>query len=222
LDRAEAGLVEVSGMEGEPDAACCVEIRAPVDGVVLEIDMVSERPVSAGTRLLTVGDPAALEIVADLLSADAVPLAPGTRASVERWGGPPLEARLLRVEPTARTQVSALGIEEQRVDAIFEFTSPTSARAGLGHGFAVFLRVVSFEVADTLMVPLSATFRLGDQWSVFRLTDDERVERVAVSLGPRNARQVAVEAGLSEGDRVVVHPNETLTDGAAVVERTAF
>lgn len=219
LDRAEAGLVDASDHAGE--GMCCTQIIAPADGVVLDIDTVSERPVAAGTRLLSVGDPTDLQIVADLLSADAVRLPERTPATVERWGGPPLEARMLRIEPTARTEVSALGIEEQRVDVVFEFTSPLEEHSRLGHGFAVFLRVVELEVENALLVPLNATFRWGDGWAVFRATGD-RVEHVLVELGERNSRYVEVLDGLVEGDRVVEHPNEALEDGAPIVERTTF
>lgn len=217
LDRAQAALVETSDTGG----VCCEPILSPANGVVLEIETVSERPVAAGARLLTVGDPAALEIVADLLSADAVRLPTATRATVERWGGAPLEARMVRIEPTARTQVSALGIEEQRVDVVFEFVSPPEDRARLGHGFSVFLSVVEIEVDDALLVPLNATFRQGDGWAVFRVIDDA-AELVAVELGQRNARYVTVLSGVEEGDLVVEHPNEALADGALVVERATF
>jgi HlyD family secretion protein len=219
LDRARAALFDASDTAVADD--CCTQIRAPINGLVLAIDTVSERPVLAGTRLLSIGDPAELEIVADLLSSDAVRLPDGARATVERWGGPALDARLLRIEPTARTEISALGIEEHRVDAIFEFTSPPEVRSRLGHGFAVFLRIVELEKEDVLLVPLNATFRHGTGWAVFRATDDQ-VERVDVTLGDRNARFVEVLSGLAEGDRVVEHPNDALDDGALVVERATY
>ncbi len=219
LDVAKAALVDMtSDAEG---AACCVQIRAPADGVVLDIDAVSARPVVSGTRLLSVGDPTELEIVADILSTNAVRLPDGAVASVERWGGPVLQAALERIEPAASTKVSALGIEEQRVDAIFSITSPPDDRAGLGHGFAVFLRIVEYEEAVALQVPLSAAFRVGEDWAVFRAAGD-RVERVQVELGRSNGRHAVVLSGLEPGDRVVEHPSEKLTDGALFVERATF
>lgn len=217
LDRTQAALVETSDTGG----TCCEPILSPANGVVLQIETVSERPVAAGARLLSVGDPAALEIVADLLSADAVRLPAATRATIERWGGAPLEARMVRIEPTARTQISALGIEEQRVDVVFEFVSPPEDRARLGHGFSVFLSVVEIEVENALIVPLNATFRQGDGWAVFRISNGT-AELVAVELGQRNARYITVLSGVEDGDLVVEHPNETLTNGALVVERTTF
>ena len=219
LDAAKAALVEMSS--DDSGAACCVPILAPADGVVLEVDVVSARPVTAGTRLLALGDPGDLEIVADILSTNAVKLPENAKASVERWGGPVLEAQLDRIEPAASTKVSALGIEEQRVDAIFTITSPPDAFAGLGHGFAVYLRIVEFEANDVLVIPLNAAFRVGTDWAVFRAVDD-RVERVPVELGRRNGRYAVVLSGLEVGDRVVEHPSERLTDGALIVERASF
>lgn len=219
LDAARAALVDTTS---ETEAVvCCVPILAPADGVVLELVAVSARPVTTGTRLLSIGDPRDLEIVADILSSDAVRLPEGAPASVERWGGPPLEARLKRIDPAARTKVSALGIEEQRVDAIFEIVSPYEEREGLGHGFAVFLRIVEHEEPGAMLIPLSAAFRWGDGWATFRAIDD-RVEIAPLTLGRRNGRHAVVLSGLEEGDRVVEHPSGDLTDGALVVERTAF
>ncbi|MBJ3763689.1 HlyD family efflux transporter periplasmic adaptor subunit [Maribius pontilimi] len=218
LSRARAALVE----PGSPDAsvgACCVALRAPVDGVVLDIDVISARPVAMGARLATIGDPQDLEIVADLLSTDAVRLDPGALAHVERWGGAmPLEARLRRIEPKARTDISALGIEEQRVDAIFDLTSPLAARPRLGDGFSVFLRIVEWQADSTLQVPLSATFRQGDGWATFVV--ENGVARLRpVTMGRSAAQVVQVLDGLAEGTRVVTHPSDELEDGSPVVER---
>ena len=227
IEQAEGTLARARAALTGPDlpldasASCCTPILAPADGVVLSIDVISERPVTAGTRLLTIGDPSELEIVADLLSSDAVRLPSDAKASVERWGGAPLEARLKSIEPAARTKVSALGIDEQRVDAVFDLISPAADRLGLGHGFAVFLRVTEYEEQDALLLPLSAAFRIGEGWAVFR-ADGDTVTRVPVELGRRNGRFATVTSGLSESDKVVVHPSDELADGALIVERTAF
>ena len=220
VDRARA-MLSSGPVTGSEDQGCCVAILAPVNGVVLSIDTVSERPVQAGTRLLSIGDPSNLEIVADLLSSDAVRLPEKAVASVERWGGQPLQAQLVRVEPAARTKVSALGIEEQRVDAVFDLVSPAEDRTALGHEFAVFLRIVEYEEANTLLVPLSAAFRTDEGWAVFRTTGD-RVEQTPIEIGRNNGRFAAVRDGLEAGDRVVQHPSEELSDGALYVERSTF
>lgn len=219
LRRAEAALVETSG-SGE-DGMCCVSLLSPADGVVLDIDEVSARPVTAGERLLTVGDPTQIELVADLLTSDAVGLPPDARAVVERWGGAPLEARLSHVEPAARMKVSSLGIEEQRVDVVFDIITPPEQRRDLGHEFAVYLRVVTYEAENAMLVPLSAAFRIDDGWAVFRAEGD-RVARVPVEFGARNGRFAVVKSGLQPGDRIVEHPRDDLTDGALFEERTTF
>lgn len=217
LDRARAALLGPEG--GESGGDCCVALTAPADGVVLSIATISEHPVQAGAPLVTLGDPAELEIVADLLSSDAVRIAPGTRAIVERWGGPdPLEAVLTRIEPAAETRVSALGIEEQRVDVIFDIVTPVEDRHGLGHGFSVFLRVVEWEDESVLQVPLGALFRRGEGWAVFVVADGV-VEERAVTLGQRGARMTQVLEGLAAGERIVTHPSDAVADGVTVVDR---
>ncbi len=220
-DRAAAALIEPGAARGT-DGDCCIPILAPISGVVLAVDQISERPVNVGARLVSLGDPTDLEIIADLLSSDAVRLAPGAPAAVERWGGtPPLAARLRAVEPVARTKVSALGVEEQRVDARFDILSPPADRPGLGGGFAVFLRIVEWEAEDVLQVPLSALFRRGEQWHVFAASGGIARE-VEVGVGRRNNRMAEVTGGLQPGMAVVTHPNDALADGAAIVERTAL
>lgn len=219
LDGARAALVDITSETGE--GVCCVPILAPADGVVLEIDRVSARTVQSGARLLSIGDPKRLEIVADVLSADAVRLPGDALAYVDRWGGGTLTARLKRIEPAARTKVSAMGIEEQRVDAVFDIVSPPQERGALGHGFAVFLRIVEHRQADVPLVPLNAAFRTGEGWAVFRAEGDRAV-RVPVELGRRNARFAVILSGLEPGDRVIEHPSPDLTDGALIVPRTTY
>jgi HlyD family secretion protein len=221
LTRAEAALVGPAAGETD-DTECCVTLRAPSDGVVLSIATISEHPVLPGAPLLSIGDPGDLEIVADLLSSDAVRIGPGTPAIVERWGGPdPLSATLVRIEPAAETRVSALGIEEQRVDAIFAIDTPPEARPGLGHGFAVFLRVVEWQSEDALQVPLGALFRRGEDWAVFVVEEGVARER-AVALGRRGARSAQVLEGLEAGEVIVTHPSDAVADGVAVVDRAGL
>ncbi len=219
LDSALAAAIEPGG-DAEPSAdGCCVPLAAPVDGIVLAIEAISARPVAAGAPLVTIGNPADLEIVADLLSSDAVRLQVGAMADVERWGGDTtLQARLTRIEPKARTTISALGIEEQRVDALFDLTSPSQDRSALGDGFSVYLRIVEWQGEDVLQVPLSATFRNGEIWSVFVLHED-RVRLQPVTLGKRNTQFAEVTDGLTEGDMIVTHPSDDLADGVSVVAR---
>ena len=223
LERARAALIApVPEGQGSGNGDCCVRITAPIDGVVLEVDVVSERPVIMGTRLLSIGRPDDLEIVADLLSADAVRLKPGALAMVERWGGEvPLSARLRKVEPVARTKVSALGIEEQRVDALFDILTPPEDRPRLGEGFAVFLRIAEWEDAEALQVPLSALFRRDGGWAVFT-ANDGLAHLTPVEIGRRGETTAQVLGGLEAGARVITHPSDAVSDGAAIVDRAAL
>lgn len=217
LERSEAALM--GPVNGSPDAECCVDIVAPASGVVLSISTISEHPVQLGAPLLSIGDPADLEIVADLLSSDAVRVGPGTRAIVERWGGPdPLAATLVEVEPVGETRVSALGIEEQRVDVVFDITSPPDTRVGLGHGYSVFLRVVEWEADTALQVPLGSLFRRGTDWALFVVIDGIAQERV-VTLGQRGDRTAEIRDGLRPGDLIITHPGDAVVTGAAVIDR---
>ncbi len=218
LERSRAALIEPDN-QASANGVCCVDLMSPADGVVLSVVNISERPVVSGAPLVTIGDPTNLELVADLLSSDAVRLPEGARAMVERWGGDDvLEARLDRVEPAARTKISALGIEEQRVDAIFELITPLGERQGLGNGFAVFLRIVEWEAEDIIRVPLSAVFRDGEGWAVFVAEGQTAVLR-EVSLGRRNSRYAEVTGGLGEGDTVITHPGDDVADGVPIVDR---
>ncbi|SPH16779.1 Macrolide export protein MacA [Defluviimonas aquaemixtae] len=218
LQRSRAALIEPGAAAGTGER-CCVTLRAPITGTVLSVDIVSEGPVTAGTPLVSIGRIDDLEIVADLLSVDAVGLKPGDRAIVERWGGAdPLEAELRSLEPSARTKVSALGIEEQRVDAIFDISSPPEARQGLGDHYAVYLRIVIWQGEDVLQVPLSALFRRDGGWVVFR-DEDGIATLTPVTIGHRNGTAAEVTDGLAPGDRVILHPSDAIADKVPVVER---
>lgn len=228
IDMAQSTLARTRTLLQGPDTltdesrTCCLDIMAPADGRVLAVTSESARPVSTGAPLLRIGDPADLEIVADLLSSDAVRIGPGATATIDRWGGEvPLAAELTRIAPSAQTKVSALGIEEQRVDAIFDITSPPQERIALGDGFAVFLRIVEWETDDALQVPLSAIFKRGENWTVFLAIDNVVTER-AVTLGRRNSEFAQVLDGLAPGDMVVVHPNDALTSGQSIIPRSAL
>jgi HlyD family secretion protein len=158
--------------------------------------------------------------VADLLSTDAVRVKPGARAMVEQWGGEtPLDARVRRIEPAGFMKVSALGVEEQRVNVILDFVHPSAAeRAALGDGYRVEVRVVIWESADVIKVPTSALFRSGEQWAVY-VMDRDRARRTPVHLGHQTGQYAEAVSGLAEGVRVILHPGDTLADGARVRER---
>ena len=216
LQRAEARLAPV-----RPAAAGrVVNVIAPVEGVVLKRVRESETFVPTGDPLIEIGDPGQLEIVADLLSTDAVRVKAGARAFVEQWGGDtPLEARVRRIEPAGFMKISALGVEEQRVNVVLDFVEPSPpGRAALGDGYRVEVRVVIWESSSVVKVPTSALFRHGEKWVVY-VMDAGRARRTVVELGRQTGQSAEVTAGLAEGERVILHPGDTLVDGARVRER---
>jgi Membrane-fusion protein len=218
LARAKAALIEPDATENTGES-CCVALTAPISGTVLSIEQVSEHAVSVGSSLLSIGDVTDLEIEADLLSSDAVGLVIGARAMVERWGGAPaLEARLKSLAPKAETHTSSLGIEEQRVSAVFDLVTPAEDRPGLGHQYSVFLKVVEWEADDVLMMPVSAMFRDGNGWAVF-VNDGGTARQRAIGIGHQSDRMVEVLSGLQEGDQVIPHPADTISDGVSIVDR---
>jgi HlyD family secretion protein len=219
LERARATLVTPAGAETHADVCDCVAIRAPVDGSVLRILQQSEAVVAAGTPLVEIGDPRDLEIVVDLLSSDAVNVAPGQRVIIERWGGDAaLEGRVRLVEPYGFTKISALGIEEQRVNAVIDLVSPAESWSRLAHGYQVDLRIVLWEESDALVLPLLALFRDGDAWAVF-VAVDGRAELRHVTLGRRNRLEAQVQDGVAEGERVVLHPSNRVQTDVRIAER---
>ena len=197
-----------------------VGVKAPVNGVVLKRLRESETFVPAGDPLIEMGDDGQLEIVSDLLSTDAVRVRPGARAIVEQWGGETaLAARVRRVEPSGFMKISALGVEEQRVNVVLDFVelSP-SARSPLGDGYRVEVRVVVWEAPSVLRVPTSALFRHGEKWAVY-VIDHGRARRTLLELRHQTGQYAQVVSGLAEGARVILHPGDTLVDGARVRER---
>ena len=215
IDAALASLrYTASGQPGRSLEA--VPVRAPVAGRVLAIHQESAGAVESGQPLLEVGDPAGLEVVVEVLSRDAVRIAPGGRVLLERWGGEtPLEGVVRTVEPTGFTKVSALGVEEQRVRVITDLASPPEAWQRLGDGYRVEASFVVWESADALTVPASALFRRDDGWAVF-VVEGGRARERAVTSGHGSGLLTEVVAGLEEGTTVVVHPGDAISDGVRV------
>lgn len=201
---------------GPVQAGRPLPVRAPADGVVLRVAQPSEATLPAGTVLLEIGDPRRMEVVTELLTTDAVQAQPGRRAVIERWGGPPIEGRVSRVEPAAFTKVSALGIEEQRVKVLVDFDAPPEAWAVVGDGFRVTVRVVTQSVERALVVPIGAVFPFADGGvAVYRLQDG-RARLQQVELGGRNGSEAWVRSGLQAGQAVILYPPATIADGTRV------
>jgi HlyD family secretion protein len=216
---ARARLMTPAAGRARTDACDCVSVYSPVSGDVLRVVTESEGVVQSGTPLVEIGDPNKLEVVVDLLSADAVRVQPGQRAIIEAWGGPkPLEGVVRRVEPFGFTKVSALGIEEQRVNVIIDIKEPRQQWQRLGHGYRVEPRIVLWESRDVLKVPLSALFRQGQQWAVF-VEQGGRARLRPVEVGHENGLEAEVVSGLEAGERVVLHPGDRVSPGTRLQER---
>ncbi|MBI2779533.1 MAG: HlyD family efflux transporter periplasmic adaptor subunit [Gammaproteobacteria bacterium] len=203
-----------SGSSAEP-----VAVRAPVAGQVLKIPRKSEGTVAAGQPLIEIGDPHALEVEVDVLSADAVRIRPGTRVIFERWGGEGTLEGVVRVtEPAGFTKVSALGVEEQRVWIIVTFTSPREQWQRLGDGYRVEASFILWESSDILQIPASALFRDGSGWAAFAVEQGKAAKR-RVEIGQRNGLSAQVVSGINAGEQVIVHPDDRVREGVRVVAR---
>lgn len=215
LAQARSALIQAASA----GAGGVVPVRAPVSGRVLRVVKKSEGAVSAGQPLLELGDPRALEVEVDVLSADAVRLRPGTPVVLTRWGGEaPLLGEVSRVEPAGFTKVSALGVEEQRVWVIVALRSPPQQWQGLGDGYRVEASFILWQAEEVLQLPASALFRDGDNWAVFVVVNG-RAEQRQLRIGQRNGLSAQVVQGLAKGDRVIVHPDDRVAPGVAVKDR---
>jgi len=216
LAAAKALLIDPTSGAGTQPASHGIPLVAPVSGSVLRVQDESETVLAAGTPILDIGDPHTIEIVAELISEDAVRVRAGDPARITDWGGPaPLDARVRRVEPSAFTKVSALGVEEQRVNVLLDPAGPNGAWNSLADGYRVVVHITVWKTADALRVPVAALFRAGNGWAAFVLRDG-RAARTTVSVGHQNDDVAEVLAGLKAGDRVVVHPGDTVRDGVRV------
>lgn len=215
LAAARALLID-PGSAGPPTTRESIPLMAPVSGWVLRVLSESETTLQAGTPVLEIGDRGKLEVVAVLISEDAVKVRAGDAATITDWGGPvPLEARVRLVEPSGFTKISALGVEEQRVNVVLDPTRPSPQWSSLADGFRVIVHITVWSHPDVVRVPVGAMFRQGNGWAVFAVRNDRAV-RTAIAVGHANAQFAEVLAGLRPGDRVVVHPSDRVRDGARV------
>lgn len=213
----ESALAVLRSERSGNGASCCVDILAPVSGRILRVLTESEQVVQPGTPILELGDPGNIEIVVDLLSRDAVRVVEGAGATVSGWGGAPIAAHVVRVEPSATTRVSALGIEEQRVTVNLSLDGAPEGWRGLGHGFRVIARIAIWQQDDVLTIPVGALFRDGQDWATY-VVREGRVVLQRIELGERNEDYAQVLAGAGAGDRVILHPSDQVAEGVRVVE----
>jgi len=220
LEASRAALEYSAAVPDGTDEHVSVTINSPVDGRVLKVIHESEGVVSQGQPLLEIGDPRALEIEVELLSMDAVRVHEGMALRLLRWGGDqPLQGEVQRVEPTGFTKISALGVEEQRVLVICEIRSDYEQWQNLGDGYRVEAEFILQHEDDALQVPVSALFRNGEEWSVFRSVNG-RARVTPVALGIRSGLAAQVIDGLSAGDEVIIYPGDNVLDGVRVQPRS--
>ena len=216
---ARAALLQVHGGAAGKTSARRWEVRTPVAGQVLKVIQESEAAIAVGAPLLEIGQPADLEVVVDVLSSDAVQIRPGAPVRIERWGRTePLDGRVRRVEPAAFTKISALGVEEQRVNVVIDLISPAGKWQSLGDGYRVDARIVVARLDNAVKVPVSALFREGEQWAVFTVVDGRAAKRV-VQLARRGGLEAVASKGLAPGEKTIVHPGDTVRDGSRVKTR---
>lgn len=194
------------------------EVRSPVRGAVLKVVQESEGVVALGAPLLEIADPRGLEAVVDVLTQESVGIRPGMPARVELGAGAALAARVRRVEPAAFTKISALGVEEQRVNVVLDFAESLDRLHTIGDGFRVEAHIAVFRADEAVKVPVGALFRDGADWAVF-VVENGRAAKRAVSTTRRSRAEAMIESGLRPGERVVLYPPDTLAHGARVTTR---
>lgn len=218
-EQAKAALIRARPRSPGETSPWRLDVTSPMTGLVLKVHQQSEGPVTPGTKILEVGDPTDLEIEVDLLTVDAVKVQKGARVIVDHWGGAePLAARVRVVEPGGFMKVSALGVEEQRVWVISDFTDPLEKRAALKDGYRVEVRIVVWEGDNVLQVPSGALFRRGKSWAVFVAQEGKAVLR-EVQVGHTSGRETEILSGLSEGEQVLEHPSDKIKDGVSITPR---
>ena len=215
LEMAKAAASQFSDDETD-NLSTPFEIHAPIEGRVLRVFQESSTVVNVGTPLLELGDPQNLEIEIDVLSTDAVKIKPGAELTIDHWGGgSPLRGHVRVIEPAAFTKISSLGVEEQRVNIIADFSEPPERLATLGDGYRVEARITVGELDKALLIPNSALFRYQRQWHVMKIVDG-RVQLQPVAIGLQNDTHTQVTTGLSQGDDIIIYPSDEIQSGTRV------
>jgi HlyD family secretion protein len=216
LEQARAALLRSTPDTARGDHSWELCVTSPIDGRVLRVFHEDAAVVPTSARLVEVGDPTDLEAEIDVLSSDAVRIRPGARVLFEHWGGDrPLEGRVRVVEPAGFLKISALGVEEQRVNVIVDFVTPPDQRRALGDAYRVEARIVVWEAERVLKVPVGALFRSEGDWTVFAVRSG-RARLLRVEVGHSNGRETAIVSGLTAGDEVILHPSDKIADGVAI------
>jgi HlyD family secretion protein len=216
LDAARALLIDPADLSAAKRKRASIPLLAPVSGRILRVLHESEAAVAAGAPIVEIGDPGLLEIVVEMISEDAVKVRPGMPAIITDWGGgEALTARVRQVEPSGFRKVSALGVEEQRVNVLLDFTGPAEKWAPIADGFRVVAHVEIWRRDNVLRLPMAAMFRNGKGWAVFALRDG-RAKLTPVRIGRSNDDYAELQGGLAAGERVILHPGDRISDGVKV------
>lgn len=217
LQMAQAELAQFTSPGSDTNQPCAArEIRAPTSGRVLRVLEENARAINTGTALLEIGDPSEMEVVVEVLSRDGARIAPGSKVELDQWGGTePLMGRVRLVEPAAFTKVSALGVEEQRVNVIVDLTTAPDRRPNLGDNFRVEARIIIWEEAEALKVPSGALFRQGDHWATFKI-EEGRAKLQPLKVGHSSGTETEILDGLNEGETVALYPSSRVHDGQRV------
>lgn len=212
---ARAALLALTGSDRE---ARSFPLRSPIAGRVLRVAQVSETTVAPGTLLMELGDMRKLEVVAEILTAEAAQVRPGSAVRIDRWGGPALEGSVRQIEPAAFTKISALGVEEQRVRVLIDITSPPALWSALGDGYRVGVRIITMVRENVVKIPASAVFPLpgeGRKMAVFAIEDGKAVLR-PVQLGARSESEAWIQEGVAAGASVIIYPPPAVKTGERV------
>jgi HlyD family secretion protein len=216
LEQAEAALTHTSDPDTNTHA---FNITSPICGHVLRVLQESSIVVTPGMPLLELGDPRDLEVIVDVLSSDAVRIKPGARVTLDHWGGDtPLDGVVRLIEPAAFTKISALGVEEQRVWVVIDFTGPPEDRQRLGDGYRVEPRIVTWEAANVIKVPTGALFRQEEGWAVF-VVKESVAELRPIKRGQSDGFETEILEGVQPGETTIIHPSERVADGVLVIAR---
>ena len=216
LQMARASLMQTFGRVDHGDH---IDLKSPIDGVVLLVNRESEGPIVQGTSIMEIGNVDEIEIISDLLSEDAVQVNIGDHVEISGWGGDPISARVKRIEPFAFTKISALGIEEQRVNVIIDLDSTDDADR-LGHGYRVDVGITIWSAEDVISIPMTALFRHDNEWTVY-VIEMGRAKLRQIEIGHLNARRAEVLSGIQPGSFVIEHPSNRIRDGVKIVDRKA-
>lgn len=214
LASAQARLMQPGEISGQSSGeTCCVSLSSPVDGVILKVLARSEQAVSPGSQIAEIGDPGDMEVLVDVLSSDAARIQPDSKVIITDWGqDTDLPATVRRIDPAAFTKVSSLGIEEQRVNIVLDLEEVPPQ---LGHGYRILAQIAIWSAEEVRQLPIGALFRADGNWSVFVVENDRAILRT-VEVGHMNAENVQILEGVSEGDQVILYPNDQMEDGRLI------